>query len=263
MLTEEGNPRQSPDSFSDFSLSLSFAADFGGADLAHGGVAGTMAGAPHVPAGDGAVGTPALAESEEFFGFGLVFFAVGDGPAFLYAQVVDGKHVGAAEAENQKHFDGPGANAADRSQPLDEFFVGEFLRVFESGDSALDRFFGEIFHGDNFRAREAGFAKSLFAQLEHFLRRGRAARRAERFDPSKNGGGRFTGDGLVSDSFQQRFIGVLEVVEVHLKGFRFGDERFQFFVAFRKLLDGFGEVKRRTGRCGGHNGSILETGRLD
>ena len=137
------------------------------------------------------------------------------------------------------------------------------MRVFESGDDAFDGFLGEVFHGDSFRAGKAGFAKSLFAQLKHFLRRGHATRRAERFDPSKNGGGRFTGDGLVGDSFQQRFVGALEVVGVHLKGFRFGDEKFQFFIAFRKLLDGFGEVKRRTGRCGGHNGSILETGRLD
>src|SRR5271170_7242500 len=53
-------------------------ADFGGADFAHGGVAGAVTGAPHVPAGDGAVGAPAFAEGKEFFGLGLVFFAVGD-----------------------------------------------------------------------------------------------------------------------------------------------------------------------------------------
>src|SRR5580693_9945438 len=72
------------------------AADFGGADLAHGGVAGAVAGAPHVPAGHGAVGAPAFAEGKKLFRFGFVLFAVGDGPAFLYAEVVDGKNVGAA-----------------------------------------------------------------------------------------------------------------------------------------------------------------------
>ena len=92
---------------------MGFCAGFGGTDFAHGGVAGAVAGAPHVPAGDGAIGAPAFAEREEFFGFGHVLFAVGDGPAFFYAEVVDGENVGAAEAENQKHFDGPGADAAD------------------------------------------------------------------------------------------------------------------------------------------------------
>ena len=95
------------------SFALSLAADFGGANFAHGGVAGAVAGAPHVPTGDGTIGAPALAEREEFFGLGLVFFAIGDGPAFLYAEVVDGENVGAAQAENQKHFDRPGADAAD------------------------------------------------------------------------------------------------------------------------------------------------------
>ena len=37
-------------------------ADFGWTDFAHGGVAGALAGTPHVPTGDGAVGAPALAE---------------------------------------------------------------------------------------------------------------------------------------------------------------------------------------------------------
>ena len=106
-----------------------------------------MACAPHVPAGDGAVGTPAFAESQEFFGFGLVFFAVGDGPAFLYAEVVDGENVGAAQAENQKHFDRPGADAADGSQAFDEFFVGEFFGLLQGGDDAVEGFLGEVFHG--------------------------------------------------------------------------------------------------------------------
>src|SRR5256885_13499218 len=45
-------------------------AGFGRADFAHGGVAGALAGPPHVPACDGAVGAPAFAEGEEFLGLG-------------------------------------------------------------------------------------------------------------------------------------------------------------------------------------------------
>ncbi len=201
-------------------------ADFGGADFAHGGIAGTVAGAPHVPAGDGAVGAPAFPEGQEFFGFGLVFFAVGDGPAFLYAKVVDGENVGAAEAENQKHFDRPGADAADGGEALDEFFIGEFVRVFERGDDAFDGFFGEVFHGDDFCAGEAGFTKGLFAELEHFFWRGSAAGGAESFDARENGRGRFARDGLVGDGFEESFVGALQMVGVHTESFGFGDEEF-------------------------------------
>src|SRR5437879_3101036 len=98
-------------------------ADTGGADFAHGGVSGTLAGAPHVPTGDGAVRTPAFAELQQFLRLGHVLFAVGDGQAFSDAEIVDGKNIGAAQAEDQKHFDGPGADAADGNEALDEFFV--------------------------------------------------------------------------------------------------------------------------------------------
>jgi hypothetical protein len=87
-------------------------ADFGGADFVRGFVAGALESAPHVPTGDRAVWAPALAEFQEFLRLGHVLLAVGDGPALFDAEVVDGKHVGAPEAENQKHFDGPGADPA-------------------------------------------------------------------------------------------------------------------------------------------------------
>ena len=73
-------------------------ANTGGADFAPGGVAGPLTGAPHVPTGDGAVGAPALAEGEEFLGLGHVLLTVGDGPALLDAEIVDGENVRAAEA---------------------------------------------------------------------------------------------------------------------------------------------------------------------
>ena len=111
-------------------------------------VAGAFEGAPHVPTGDGAIGAPAFAEGEEFFGLGHAFFAVGDGPAFFYAEVVDGEDVGAAEIEDEKHFDGPGADAADGDEAFDEFVVGEFFGLFAGGDDAGDCFGGEIFHGE-------------------------------------------------------------------------------------------------------------------
>src|SRR6266852_616086 len=172
-------------------------ADFGGADFAEGSVAGALEGAPHVPTGDGAVRAPALAEGEEFFRLGHVLLAVGDGPAFFDAEVVDGENVGAAEAEDQKHFDGPRANAADGDEALDELFVGELFRLFEGGDDAVYGFLREVLHAQNFRAGKTSFAENGLAQPEHLFRGRGAAVAAEGFDAAENGRGGFAGDGLV------------------------------------------------------------------
>lgn len=49
------------------------------------------------------------------------------------------------------------------------------------------------------------------------------------------------------DGFEQRFVGALEMVRVHLEALRFGDQEFQFFVALGEVLDGFDEIERRSG----------------
>ncbi len=218
-------------------------ADFGRADFVGGGVAGTLEGAPHVPTGDSAVGAPAFAEGEEFLGLGHVLFAVGDGPAFFDAEVVDGEDVGAAEAEDQEHFNGPGADAADRDETFDEFFVGELFGLLEGGDDAIDGFLREVFHGEDFCSGEAGFAEDGLAEFEHFLRGGSAAGGAEGFDAAVNGGGGFAGDGLIGDGFEKSFIGRLRVLDVDLKGDCFLDETLQHSVALGEVLGGFGQVK--------------------
>ncbi len=169
-----------------------------------------------------------------------MFFAVGDGPAFFDAEVVDGENVGAAKAEDQEHFDGPGADAADGDETFDELFVGEFFGLFEGGDDAVDGFLGEVFHGEDFCAREAGFAQDGFAEFQHFLRGGSAAGGAEGFDAAINGGGGFARDGLVGDGFEEGFVGRLQRILVHLEGNSFRDQAFQAFVAFGEMLGGFG-----------------------
>src|SRR6202041_2689059 len=75
--------------------------------------------APHVPTGYGAVGTPAFAESRQLARLGDFFFAVGEGETFLHAVIVDGQHVGSAQAEDQKHFNGPRTDAAHGDEALD------------------------------------------------------------------------------------------------------------------------------------------------
>ena len=225
-------------------------ADTGGADLVGGLIAGAFKGAPHIPRGDGAVGAPTLAEGEEFLGLGHVFLTVGDGPALLDAQVVDGENVGASEAEDQKHFDGPGADAANGDEAFDEFFVGHFFRLFMSGDDAFESFLGEILHGQDFCAGEAGFAQGVLAEFEHLFGRGRAVTAGERFNATEDGGGGFAGDGLVGDGFEKGFIGGRSASDVGLKGERFFDEPGKTLIGGGEVSCGGGEVKRqREGRA--------------
>ena len=227
-----------------------------GADFAHGGVAAALTGAPHVPRGDGAVGTPAFAEGQEFLGRGHLLFAVSDGPALSDAEVVDGENVGSAQAEDQKHFDGPGADAADRDEALDEFFVGVLFGLFEGGDDPFDGFPGEIFHGEDFCAGEAGFAEDGFAELEHLFRGRGAAVVAEGFDAAENGSRGFPGNELVGDGLEEDFVGRIELVGMQLKWNRVGDELGQFGVDGGKVASGFREIERER-----HDGRRYQAGK--
>ena len=221
---------------------------FAKADFVGGGVAGALKGAPHVPTGDGAVGPPAFAEGEEFFGAGFVFFSVGDGPAFLHAQVVDGKNVWAAKAKDQKHFDGPRTDTADGDEAFDEFFVRHFFGIFHGWNNAFDRFLRDIFHGEDFCAGESGFAQGPCAELEHFLRSGNAAGGAKRFYAAEDRGSRFAGNGLVSDGFEERFVGRLVRFHLGLEGSGVENEFSQDFVAGAEVFCGRVQVKGKHGR---------------
>ncbi len=180
-----------------------------------------------------------------------MFFSVSDGPAFFHAQVVDGKNVGAAEAEDQKHFDGPCADAADRDETLDEFFIGEFFGLLESGDDAVDGFLCKVFHSEDFCAGETGLAKDGLAELEHFLWSGGAAGGAEGFDAAVNGGGGFAGDRLVGDGFEESFVGRLQGILVPLERECFCDQLLQAFVAFGEMPGGCGKVEGEGDGCHG------------
>src|SRR5260370_33961941 len=137
----------------------------GMADFAHSGASVALACSPHVPTGDGAVGAPTLAKGEKLLGFGHVLLAVGDGPTFSHAEVVDGKDVRAAQAEDQEHLDGPGADAADGAEPFDELFVGEPLGLVVGRNHTGERFARQVFHRFDFCAGEPCFAQNRLAQL--------------------------------------------------------------------------------------------------
>ena len=185
-----------------------------------------------------------------------MLLAVGDRPTFFYAEVVDGQNIGATEAKNQKHFDGPGANTTDGDEPLDEFVVGEQKSLVVRGDDAFDGFFGKILHGGNFCAGKAGFAEFGGGDLQHFLRRRRTSILAECFDAREDGGGGFAGDGLVGNGFEKRFVGRLCVGNIDFEGSDFGDEALQTVVAIAEMANGFGEIESEIGwwRVDGHGG---------
>ena len=94
---------------------------------------GQVAGAPEVPAGDRAprLPFPGAALHNVRFGevegrdlVGWLELAEGEGEAFADAEVGYRQDVGAAEAEDEQHFNGPAADAADLGQVLDDGFVG-------------------------------------------------------------------------------------------------------------------------------------------
>src|SRR6266446_4201244 len=128
--------------FADWSALAAFCFYFGGKDFVGYGVAGALEGSPHVPTRCGAVRAPALAEGQEFLGLGHVFLAIGYGPALLHSEVVDGEDVRAAEIEDEEHLDGPGADAADRVESLDQLGVGHFFGLLARGNDAVDGFAG-------------------------------------------------------------------------------------------------------------------------
>src|SRR5205085_5240011 len=118
-----------------------------------GGASG-LAGGAHGGGGDGAEGAAAFAEFEQLFGRGHVLVAGGDGATFADAEIVDRENVRAAKAEDEEHFDSPGAYAADGNQPLDQFFVRELARCFKRGNGAIDGFLCQVFHGKDFGGGE-------------------------------------------------------------------------------------------------------------
>jgi len=170
---------------------------------------------------------------------------------------MDGENVGAAKAENQKHFDGPGADAADGDEALDEFFVGERMRLLECRHDALKGLAREILHGQDFCARETGFAELGLGELEDLFRGGRPAVSAEGFDAAENGSGGFPGDGLVGDGFEKSFVRGLEMVGVGLEGGGVGDDLGELFVAGAEMLHRLLEVE---GRNTDGLGSVFEHG---
>jgi len=96
-----------------------------------------------------------------------------------------------------------------------------------------------------FAPEKARFAQFFGAELEHLLRRRRAAVCAQGLDSAKDGSRGFAGNRLIHNRFHQDLVRRLGVGDVNLEGSDLRDQGAQDFVAFGKVADGIGEFKSR------------------
>ncbi len=190
------------------------------------GFASEVAGAPEVPAGDGAPGTPLFAAAQDLAGGGehggveglaLWEASEGEGESFANTVVGDGEDVGAAEAEDEEHLDGPDADTANFGEAFDNLLVGKTANPGEGGHGAVDGFGSEVAEGFGFGGGEATGAKHVVGSLEQVL--GRRVEFAERGEQALEDSGRgFAVKLLVDDGFEQRFERRVLALELHREG---------------------------------------------
>ena len=190
-------------------------------------------------------GRPSFSPFEKDFGLGEIggFKGAGFGEALegerkalADAVVGDGENVWAAHAEDEEHFDGPGADAADLGEVLDDFGVGHFFDGGVGGDGSVEDLGGEVAEGFDLVAGDAGGAEGLIGGVEEKLGGGIAAEVLA--DAAVNGGGSFAVELLIEDGLEQGFKGRGGGSEP--KGERAGaaDEAGEFEIGGAEVLDG-------------------------
>ena len=191
---------------------------------------GEVAGSPEVPACYRTPGLPFFCAAVHDVGFGEIHggdfvggfeFAEGEGEAFADAVVVYGEDVGAAEAEDEEHFDGPAPDAAYCGEVLDDGFVGHPTDADEGGDGAIDGFCGEVSESEGLVVGEAGGAELLVGAVEKMLG-GEVlvgGDGVEAFEQAAvDGGGCFAVQLLIDDAFDESFEGRLSAGNAELEG---------------------------------------------
>ena len=181
--------------------------------------------------------TSGLGRSSAAKGAGFGQTLEGERKALADAVVGDREDVGAAHAEDEEHFDGPGADAADLGKVLDDFGVGHFADGCVSGDGAVECAGGKIAESLDLVAGDAGGAERLIGRVEEELGGGIAAEVLA--DAAMNGGCGFAVQLLVEDGLQQGFEGRGRGVEAERKGAGAVDERGEFGVGGLEMGDGF------------------------
>jgi hypothetical protein len=210
------------------------------------GFAGGVAGAPHVPAGDGAPGAPLFraaldlvdgGEHRRVEGFRFWEAEEGEGESFAHAVVGDGENVGAAEAEDEEHLHGPRADAADLGQPLDDFLIGHAADGGEGGNGSVEGLRREIAQGFGLASGEAAGAEHVVGGLQQEF--GRGVEFAECGEQAlEDGGGGFTVKLLINDGLEQCFKGGVLAFEFQREGADAPDERAEFGIGGGESTEG-------------------------
>ncbi len=216
---------------------------------------GEVAGSPHVPGGDGAPGTPAFGAFAHGVGFakegggdlGGGFEALeGEGEAFADGVVVDGEDIGAAEAEDEEHFDGPAADAADLREVLDDLVIGHATNTGEGGDGAVEGFGGKVAEGKGFIAGETGGAELFVGAVKEVLGGGVGAEAGDGLEgveeAAVDGGGGLAVELLVDDGLGEGLEGGLGAGEPEGEGAGALNEAAQFGVGGGERGEGGGDV---------------------
>ena len=221
-----------------------------------------VAGAPEIPAGDGAPGCPAGGALVHHVGFGEegggdllggLEAEEGEGKAFADGVVVDRENVGAAEAEDEQHLDGPLPYPSHLREVLDDGVVGHPADAGEGRDGAVEGLGGEVAEGKGLVVRETGGAKLLVGAVEQVLGVEVDAGSTDRMkafeQAAVDGGGRLAVELLVDDAFDQCLEGGLGAGDTEGERPGAGDEFAEFRVGGGESLQGErGVVAWRPGR---------------
>ena len=223
-------------------------------------LAGEVAGAPEVPAGDGAERTPLFSSpldlvdgrehgGVERFGFGQA--EEGESEAFADAVVGDGQNVGAAEAEDEEHLHRPSADAADLGKAFDDFFVGHAADLNQGGNGAVEGFGSEVAQGFGFGGGETGGAEHIVGSLQQMFGRGvKFAKAGEQ--AFEDGGGGFAVELLVDDRLEERFERGVLAFEFEGEGPGAIDELAEFGVGCGEFAAGAGGIVANGAASIGH-----------
>jgi hypothetical protein len=235
-----------------------------------------VAGAPEIPAGNGAEGAPFFSAAGHLFGGGEVglgddafasegsggegvFALEGEVEAFADSVIGDGEDVGTAEAEHEEHFDGPAADAADFDQAGDDVVVAHAADALQGGDGPVEGFGGEVAEGEEFVAGEAGGAELFVGRVEQGLGRG-VESAGDLKDAAEDGGGGAAVELLVDDGFEERFKGGVGGFEAEGEGAGAADEFAELGVRGGEGADGGGRVVARDAASVGHDRNSLTEG---
>src|SRR5207253_4934823 len=90
---------------------------------------------------------------------------------------------------DEEHLDGPGSDAADGGEPLENFGFGQPSDFSRVRDHAIDSFGSDVFDGGDFGAGQAGAAQFFVGGGQNVFRVGKLLAGVQSLEAAKNGFG--------------------------------------------------------------------------